>query len=300
LKKYAPHFALFFVNALYAASHVLAKGIMPIFLQPSIFILFRAAGAMLLFWIVFIFRKREKIEKKDWLTLFWCGLFGVAINQLCFFHGLNLSSALNAGIIMAVNPMMVLILSAILLGIAISKQQLFGIIMGATGVIMLTYSSAMGDKTTGWGEVLLLCNSLSYAIYLIIAKPLMKKYSPLTVITYTFTFGALLVLLYPPTFSQAISTDFSIIPQTVWIKIIYVIVGVTFLTYLLTIYALKYLTATVSSVYIYLQPVLVIVFAFLFAFLKIAPDFTQIITIQKIGWMLLIFFGVYFTSRIKK
>ena len=89
------HIALLLVNVLYGASHVLAKGVMPDFLSPTVFILFRAAGATLLFWIVLSMSKHTKIEGKDFLLMAICGLFGVTINQLFFFHGLNLSSAFN-------------------------------------------------------------------------------------------------------------------------------------------------------------------------------------------------------------
>ena len=84
------------------------------------------------------------------------------------------------------------------------------------------------------------------------------------------------------------------------LKIAYIIIGVTFLTYLLTIYGLKYLSPTVSSSYIYFQPVLVIIFAFLFTFLNWSADYTDTITIQKMGYMLMIFTGVYLTSVMKQ
>ena len=87
------HLALLFVNVLYGASHVLAKGVMPVYLSPSVFILFRAVGATLLFWLVKFFLPKEKIARKDWFLLIVCGLFGVTVNQLFFFHGLNLSSS---------------------------------------------------------------------------------------------------------------------------------------------------------------------------------------------------------------
>jgi drug/metabolite transporter (DMT)-like permease len=86
-KSLSAHLALFAVNTLYGASHVLAKGVMPVFLTPNVFILFRALGATVLFWIVKAFFVREKIERKDYFLLAACGLFGVAINQLFFFHG---------------------------------------------------------------------------------------------------------------------------------------------------------------------------------------------------------------------
>jgi drug/metabolite transporter (DMT)-like permease len=61
-------------------------------------------------------------------------------------------------------------------------------------------------------------------------------------------------------------------------------------------YGLKYLTASVSSAYIYLQPVLVMIFAFLLSTFGIAEDYTGTITLEKIGYMLVIFLGVYSTS----
>lgn len=290
------HLALFLVNTLYGASHVLAKGVMPHYLTPSVFILFRVLGATLLFWIVSLFLPREKIEKKDYLLLAYCGLFGVAINQLFFFHGLNLSSSINSGIIMTVNPILVIILAYFLIKEKITTQKVFGIILGATGAILLTLAGSSGKGDSLTGDIFLFINALSYAVYLVIAKPLMKKYKPLTVITYVFTFGLGFVLLYPPTVTEVFHTDFSALTQEIWIKIAYVVVGVTFFTYLLTMYGLKYLSPSVSSAYIYLQPVLVIFFAIFLSYVGFAEDYTDTITWEKTGYMLLIFLGVWLTS----
>lgn len=291
------HLALFFVNALYGASHIIAKGVMPAFLTPNVFILFRAMGATILFWLILAFTKREKINKKDVVRLIACGLFGVSVNQLFFFNGLNLSSSINSGIIMTVNPILVLILSFLFLKEKITWTKTIGIGLGATGAILLTLSAGTGKGDSMLGDLFLFINAVSYAVYLIIAKPLMQKYSPLTVITYTFTFGVTFIMLYPPTLSELYQTNFAILTSSIWIKIIYVVVGVTFLTYLLTMYGLKYLSPSISSSYIYFQPVLVIVFAFLFYKFGIAEDFTNTITWKKIEYMLMIFLGVYLTSR---
>ncbi|MBI1836778.1 MAG: DMT family transporter [Flavobacteriia bacterium] len=291
------HFALFWVNTLYGASHILAKGVMPIYLTPNVFILFRALGATFLFWLVKFFFISEKIEKKDYLRLIACGLFGVAINQLFFFHGLNLSSSINSGIIMTVNPILVVILSFFVLKENITFQKIFGITLGAIGAILLTLAGGSGKGDSMLGDLFLFINAVSYAIYLVIAKPLMKKYKPLTVITYTFTFGVIFILSYPPTIPDFIATNFSALTFTVILKIIYVVVGVTFLTYLLTMYGLKYLSPSISSSYIYLQPVLVMFFAFTLSALGIAADYTDTITFSKIIYMLLIFAGVYSISR---
>lgn len=294
------HLALFLVNALYGASHILAKGVMPTYLTPNVFILLRVSGATLLFWIVSSFLPREKIAKKDYPLLIASGLFGVTINQLFFFHGLNLSSSINSGIIMTMNPILVVILAYFLLKEKITVLKIGGIILGSMGAILLTLTSAKITGDSALGDLFLLINALSYAVYLVIVKPLMKTYSPLTVITYVFTFGLGFILLFPPTISDLFITNFEMIPTDAWIKITYIIVGVTFLTYLLTMYGLKYLSPSVSSSYIYFQPVLVIFFAVYFSYLGIADDYTDTITVEKMGYMLLIFLGVGLTSYRKQ
>lgn len=283
------------MNALYGASHIIAKGIMPDYLKANVFVLFRAVGATILFWLIRLLFIREKVERKDLLLLAACGLFGVTINQLCFLNGLNLSSSINSGIIMTVNPILVIILSYFILKEAITLRKSLGVAIGATGAILLTLTAGTGSDSM-LGDMLLLVNATSYALYMVLVKPITKKYKPLTIITYVFTFGMTYVILFPPTLIELSQVDFSLFDSTVIWKIAFVIVGVTFLTYLLTSYGLKFLSPSVSSVYIYLQPVLVMIFAYVLSAIGIADDYTDSITWEKIGYMLVIFVGVYLTS----
>ena len=290
------HLALFIVNAFYGANHIIAKGVMPNYLTPNVFILLRVAGATILFWIIKLFFVKERVARKDLLLLAVCAVFGVAVNQLFFFNGLNLSSSINAGIIMTINPILVVILSFFILKERITWQKSVGVLIGATGAILLTFTAGTGSGDSLLGDLFLFINAASFALYLVLVKPLMKKYKPFTVVTYIFSFGLLYVLLYPPTLMDLASTDFSLIPLDIVLKIVYVIVGVTFFAYLLTVFALKFLSPSVSSSYIYLQPILVMVFAFVFGMIGISEDYTDTITWEKIGYMLIIFFGVFLTS----
>jgi drug/metabolite transporter (DMT)-like permease len=213
-----------------------------------------------------------------------------------FFHGLNLSSSINSGIIMTVNPILVVILSYFILKERITWRKSVGISIGATGAILLTLTAGTGCGDSLLGDLFLFINAASYAVYLVIVKPLMKKYKPFMVIMYVFSFGLLYVILYPPTLMEAFATDFSAIPFDIAMKIVFIIVGVTFFTYLLTTYSLKYINSSITSAYIYLQPVLVMLFAFVFGAMGISDDYTNTITLEKGGYMLIIFTGVYLTS----
>lgn len=300
-RNYKAHLALFFVNALYGANHILAKGVMPRYLSPNVFILFRVAGATLLFWILkMFFTRNETVAKKDLRLIGLCALFGVTINQLFFFHGLNLSSSINSGIYMAINPIVVVVMSFFILKDEITPLRMTGILVGTVATILLTFTASSGGSDSALGDLFLFVNAVSYALYLVMIKPIMSKYSPLTVITWVFTFGLMYVLIFPPTFIDLANTNFELIPAEAWWKISYVIVGVTFLTYLMTMYGLKYLSPSTSAVYIYFQPIMVILFAYVFVYLGFSDDYTQTITIPKLGYMLLIFLGVYLTIRTEK
>lgn len=291
------HLALLLVNTFYGANHVIAKGIMPDILSPNVFIFLRVSGAVFLFWLIYFLSKdKEKVARKDFGRMALVAVFGVAVNQLFFFNGLNLSSSINSGIIMTLNPIIVVILSYFILKEKITPTRLIGVGLGALGAVMLTLSSGAKSSSLALGDLFLLVNATSYALYLVLVKPLMQKYKPITVIRWVFTFGWVYVTLFPLTLRDLMVTDFSPLHGVVLFKVIYVIICVTFLAYLLTVYGLRYLSPSTSASYIYIQPVLVIFFAIFFAYIGFTEDYRDTITLDKIAYMLLIFAGVYITS----
>lgn len=290
------HLALLTVNLIYGANYVLAKDIMPDYILPNGLILIRVAGATLLFWIVRLFIW-EKVNRKDLILIAFCALFGVSLNQLFFFNGLNLTSPINSSIIMTSNPIMVVILAFFLLKEHIQPLKITGVIVGTFGAVwLILLGNPHGSGTSSiLGDIYIFINSLTYALYLVLVKPLMSKYKPITVITLVFTFGLGYIMLYPPVWTELRLVDFSAIPAFIYWEIAFVIVAVTFLAYLLNIFALKIVSPSIASSYIYLQPVFAGVFAWLFvSWLK--ADYVQDITLEKVFCSLLIALGVYLIS----
>jgi drug/metabolite transporter (DMT)-like permease len=291
------HITLFFVNVIYALNYLVAKGIMPDYMGPSGFIVYRVSGALLLFLLISRF-KLEKIERQDWIKLALAGLFGIAINQLLFFNGLSLTSPINASIIMTSNPIMVLIVSHLIIKERITRDKLVGIVLGGTGAVLLLLSSKQGGSghANFWGDVMVFINALSYGVYLVIAKPLLQKYSPKTVITYAFLFGWIIVT--PVGFSQAKEVVWNTLPIHILLGIGFVIIFTTFLVYLMNINALKWVSPSVASTYIYLQPVLAGLFAWLVdRFTSNSAGYSQDITLYKVAITFMIFLGVYLVGR---
>ena len=252
-KNIKAHLALFTVNLIYALSFGFSKDVMNGYIPAFTFILFRVLGATTLFWVIFY--KTEKIELKDYFKLATAGVFGVAANQLMFFEGLDHTSTINASVIMVMTPILVLIFSAFLLKEKISSRKILGVFIGLIGAIALILfkPKTASNEATLYGDLFIFLNASSYALYLVLVKPLMKKYSPYTVIKWVFTFG--LVYVIPFGFSQFGEVNYEMTTSII-LKVGFIIIFTTFLTYLLTMYGLNKVSPTTVSSYVYLQPVL--------------------------------------------
>ena len=196
MQRILAHLALLVVAVIYGCNYLVAKGLMPDLVGPSGFIVLRVLGGGGLFWLVrAVMRARgtwESIERSDLLRLLACGATGVAANQLLFFNGLNVTSPVNASIIMTINPVLVLVISAVLLGTSITARKLLGIFIGGGGAVALLMLSAQQESLhASWqGDLMILLNAASYGFYLVLVKPLMTKYKPLTVIAWVFVWRA--------------------------------------------------------------------------------------------------------------
>ena len=282
------HLGLLLANLIYGVNYIIAKGIMPDYAGAFGLAALRVIGAVILFWMFSYFSGTEKIEKKDFKRLMLGGLFGVVINQLLFLKGLSLSTPISSAIIMTSNPLMVLIFAAILLREPITIIKIAGIIIGGGGALFLILStgniSAISMEFKG--NLMMFGNATSYALYLVLIKPLMKKYKPITVIKWVFLFGSFFVI--PIGFSEMREISFSNMPVGIYLSIGYVIVGTTFFAYLLNITGLKTLKPSTVSVYIYSQPVIATLMSVILG--------RDSITLTGIISALLVFIGVYLVS----
>ena len=289
------HLALLGANVIYGANYLIAKGVMPGKIGPSGFVFLRIVGAGILFWIIRAFIK-ERVERKDLLRLVLCGLLGVATNQLLFFHGLNLTSPIDASIIITAIPVLVLIFSAILLKEKITSNKLLGITVGGIGaVVLIAYGNSSGGTSSFLGNLFIFINACSYALYLVVVKPMMKKYKSFTVISWVFLFG--FFFMFPFGIEDALTTDYAAFTTNTYLSIAFVIIGTTFLAYLFNIYALNYVSPAVNGSYVYLQPAVSFIMVSIYAYGLGNTEYAQDINLVKILSCLLVISGVYLISK---
>lgn len=287
------HIAIFIVGLIYGLNYLIAKDVMQGYIQPRGFIFIRVIGASLLFWLFHSSAKAEKIERKDYVRIAFCGLTGVALNQMMFFEGLNLTTAINASIIMTSSPIIVLLISAIVFKEQLTLAKIIGITLGAAGAIYLIVGNnevSLLESGTSLGNLFVFVNACSYSIYLILVKPLMAKYEALTVIKWVFLAGFIFVL--PFGMEQFLEVQWNTMGWKILLEVGFVVVFTTFIAYLFNVFALKTLSSTVVSSYIYIQP--------FFATAAAIALKVEVLTWPQVVAAAFIFSGVYLVSFTKK
>lgn len=264
---------------------ILAGGMTPLLLTDC-----RMIGAAVLFWIISLFSKNEKVSPKDLLNMFFASLFGIVINQCCFIWGLSLTSPVNASIITTSLPILTMVLAAIVLHEPVTKLKVGGVFLGAIGALILIIGSSSGETGgASAGDLLVICAQLSFSCYLVFFKKLIGKYSPVTLMKWMFTYASICVI--PFTYGEWINMDWVSAPSIVIWGAIAFVVGPTFLSYLLLPLGQKSLRPTVTAMYNYVQPIvasLVAVWAGIGKF-----------TIANGIAIVLVFTGVFLVTRSK-
>lgn len=282
------HAAVLSANLIYGANYSVAKEVMPAYIQPFGFIVLRVVFTAAIFLLISQLMAHEKVDYADKKRFFICAVFGVAINQLLFFKGLDLTTPINAALMMTTNPIMVLIAASVVLKDRITWIRILGMLLGITGAVTLilwNFNGAVFSGSLG-GDIMILINSLSFGVFLIMVKPLMSKYSTITVMKWVFLFGTVLVL--PFGWGEFSAIQWSGFDTRIWLLTAFVVIGTTSLAYVFNTYALRKLSPSEVSVYIYLQPLFAVMFAIL-----LGKDSLKPIHVLAAA---LIFCGVYLAS----
>ena len=292
-KKILPLLAATIATTIYGINHTVAKIVMPIYIGSLGLVLLRVLGATIIFWTISLFFKTKPIDKKDRFTILKCGLFGMSINIAAFIAGLDYSTPVNSSILIIISPIFVVILSFFIFKNKINFIKILGIILGFIGAMILILtadSNSSIGRNIPLGNFLFIVNSISYAYYLIIVKPMAEKYDLITLFKWLFLIG--LVFNFPLGINQFLDVDWQNLPllQAI-LPMAFVVICTTFMTYFLNGYALTKLTSTEVAVFMYLQPIIGVMFAI---FTK-----SDTITLTIVIASMLIFSGVYLTTVLK-
>lgn len=275
---------------IYGVTFTVAKEVMEGYVQPFGFILLRVGGATIIFWLLGLFVKASSIEKVDYKRVAMAAFFGIAFNMLTFFKGLSYTTPINASVMMVTTPILVLIFASILLKEKLILRKIAGVVVGMVGaIVLIAYGNPLNGDATNMvlGNFLVFINAASYGLYLVVVKKLIAKYNPIVFVKWLYLFGLIMVL--PFGFFELLEVQWQMMPTTIYLKVGFVVLFTTCITYLFNLFALSKLKPTTVSVFMYLQPVVAAIYA-----LIVGSDHLDLI---KIGAALLIFLGVSLVTK---
>ena len=286
-------YAIFGFNIISCKSIALDGNITPM----ALFCL-RSFGATTLFWIWSLFSApREHIEKQDVWKVVVASFLGLFMTQISFLFAITKTTAIDASIMSTLSPIMALVISAIFIRERITWSGVAGIALSLVGVFILIFNCVSirsgADSTSVWGILGMVVNTLSFASYVGIFKPLIQKYSVVTFMKWMFLFSSLMAL--PFAFSAFGASRLSAVPMDVMWQVLFVVVCATFIAYFLIPIGQKRLRPVVVCMYTYVQPVIAMVIALALGLDTLTP--------LKVVASVLVFAGVglvNFVPRTKK
>jgi drug/metabolite transporter (DMT)-like permease len=289
-QKTKAHIAVLAANLFYGINFSVMKYVTDHLMKPIALNIIRVVGATILFWFMLVWQKSSnKIQKKDYFRFLLCALTGVVINQILFVKGVSLTTTIRASLLMLFCPIAVVFIAAYVLKEKITIIKIAGLLLGVGGaaiLISMRESTGKADNVL-LGDLFIIINAISYAFYLVWVKPLMKIYNAVTVIRWVFTIAMFIML--PMGIQETASIDWSIFTAMDYLAILFIIIAVTFCTFLFNIYGVKVLGSSITGAYIYSQPLFAA-----FVAIVISKDNSNLVL--KLVAAVLIFIGVYLVS----
>ncbi|WP_373725783.1 DMT family transporter [Bacteroides heparinolyticus] len=252
---------------------------------------FRMVGAAACFWLLSLFCKREQVDHRDLLKMFFAALFALVFNQGVYIFGLSMTSPINASIVTTTLPIVTMVVAAIYLKEPVTNKKVLGIFVGALGALILITSSRAAANGNGsiFGDLLCLAAQISFSIYLTVFKGLSQRYSPITLNKWMFAYASICYI--PFSYRDVAAIEWSGISASALLQVGYVVVGGSFLAYIFIMSAQRLLRPTVVSMYNYMQPIVASTVAIILGLGVFSPE--------KGVAIALVFLGVYIVPQSK-
>ena len=286
MKRSAVHAALFTVNVLFAVNYIVSKLGMASF-DPFTFAYLRVLGAAIVMnmWSA---AATPPLSRDDFKKVVLYSLLAVVINQTMFLAGLALTSAHVAAILITAVPVFTLGVAMVFKAERVTAMKVAGIALAAAGALIVVGGEGLGGATKSLlGDLLIIGNSLSYALFLVLSKPDMARLGPRRVVARMFAVAA--VLMLPIAAVPMWRLHWRAIPASAWLSLAFVIAGPTIAAYLLNAWALAHTDSSLVAAYTYLQPVMTVILAAMFL--------GEQIRLTAVAAGVLIFAGVWLAGR---
>lgn len=227
-----------------------------------------------------------KVDQKTFWKLLLLGLIGNTAYQMFFIHGIDLTTASNSAIIIAMTPVFIALLSSLMKHESVHPAAWAGILFSFVG-FYLVIASRLGtfqfSSLSVQGDLLIFCGNICWAVFTVFSKPLLERMSPLKLTTLTMVVGT--VFFLPFTIKDISRIPYRTVSLKAWGSLLYSGLFALVICYVIWYASVQRVGNTKTAVYDYLIPVFTAIFAYLFI--------DERITGQQALGALVIFVSVY-------
>ena len=182
------HLAVLGANLLFGINYSMLKTLTNGYMNPFAINMMRVSVTTLLLWMLYAMRPvAAGFKKQDAGRFIICALTGIAINQLLFVKGVSLTISIHAALLSLATPIFIVVLASVILKEAFTWHKVAGLLLGIGGAVLLissrvTAGTVNSGKEVLTGDVLIIINAISYALYFVAVRPLMQRYPAIHVL----------------------------------------------------------------------------------------------------------------------
>lgn len=249
------HACLLAANVMFGMNYSFYSSIIGRILTSDQLFFVRIAASALFFVPYMFLTGKYKIDWKDLYKFALIALVLIFGRIYIMLFGMNYTSPIDGSIIATMNPILIMLFSALLIREKITMKRTFGILIGAAGALTLILSDAHGGLHGGkmLGNILIMVSILFSAFNTVYIKKFIAKYSPFTVLGWVFLIGMVFVLpIFGP---DMLKIDTAKWTGEMWLELGYISVFGTVVATAISYYGLTGVSATSSSMYAYSQPI---------------------------------------------
>lgn len=252
---------MFAATLMFGINIPVLKGLIPEWISPLGMTLLRMGGGAVLFWLVSMMIRNDRIVRSD----IWRIILGGAVGLFMFIYLFNLSlkftSPIDVSIIMTLPPVFVILMQVLFMHRRVTAVGIAGILLSLSAAILIIVTQNIASTAHAshsvLGDIIAICSALCYSFYLIIMEGPSRRYRPVSLLRWVFVCAAVPALFFV---GQVETSPLVVRGSTeAWLLALFVVVGPSFLAYLLVQPAIRYIGSRLVSVYQYLVPVIAVI-----------------------------------------
>jgi drug/metabolite transporter (DMT)-like permease len=289
--KFLPYLEAVFAVIVWGASFIATKIVLRDISPVAIVWLRFAMGLIILGIAVAMRRQFSLLNRNEWLYFALLGFLGITFHQWLQSNALETSEASTTAWIVSTTPVFMALLGWVVLREQLAWIKIAGILLAFVGVLLVVYDGnlkAISLRSFGKpGDILILISAINWAVFSVLSRRGLKAHPAALMMFYVMSFGWVFIsILF---FTTTNLSEFGRLTTNGWLGIAFLGIFCSGLAYIAWYDALKALSAAQTGVFLYIEPLVTVVVAFLIL--------GEAITLASLLGGGIIIFGVWLVNR---